>query len=134
MSIPTLTYVGSIDLSNSFGSTQYNIFFDPDINTNGNVLMFEYKLQNSDVSSPDPNTVTLGFVDTENANQTIGISNQWLISIPSLSDIYNPMPTKTIQVRVIYGVFGSADILTTPWSNPLNKEPTPNTKTMVEVM
>ena len=130
MSIPTLTYVGSIDLSNSFGSTQYNIFFDPDINTNGNVLMFEYKLQNSDVSSPDPNTVTLGFVDTENANQTIGISNQWLISIPSLSDIYNPMPTKTIQVRVIYGVFGSADILTTPWSNPLNVHNPPPQQTI----
>lgn len=120
MSIPTLTYVGSIDLSNSFGSTQYNIFFDPDITTYGNVLMFEYKLQDSDVISPDPDTVTLGFVDTENANQTMGISNQWLISIPSLSDIYSPTPTKTIQVRVIYGVFGEADILTTPWSNALN--------------
>lgn len=130
MSIPILTYVGSIDLSNSFGSTQYNIFFDPDITANGNVLMFEYKLQDSDVISPDPETVTLGFVDTENANQTMGISNQWLISIPSLSDIYNPTPTKTIQVRVIYGVFGEPDILTTPWSNPLNVHNPPPQQTI----
>lgn len=117
---PTLAYVGAIDLANSFGSTMYNILFDSAITTSGNVLMFEYKLQPANVTDPAPNTITLGFIDTENSNQNSGITNQWQICVPAQNSSYNPSIAMTIQVRVYYGILNSPDINVTNWSNPLN--------------
>ena len=115
---PVLSYVGAIDLN--IGSTMYNIFFDPSITTNGNVLMFEYKLQPSNVTTPNPDDITLGFIDTENSNQSIGISNQWQICVPAQNNSYDPSTPMNVCVRVYYGLSNAEGINVTSWSNILN--------------
>ena len=115
---PVLSYVGAIDLN--IGSTMYNIFFDPSITTNGNVLMFEYKLQPSNVTTPNPDDITLGFIDTENSNQSIGISNQWQICVPAQNNSYDPSIPMNVCVRVYYGLSNAEGINVTSWSNILN--------------
>jgi hypothetical protein len=125
MSPPILSYVAAIDvLSSAYGSTMYNIFFDSDIVTNGNLLMFEYKLQSSTDTDPVPGNITLGFINIENSSQ-IGISNQWRISVPASNDDY--ISEDQVQVRIYYGVLNSIDITVTEWSNLLDVHNPPAT-------
>lgn len=137
MPSPTLGYVAAIDVTEiGNGSTLYNIFFDSSITTDGNLLMFEYKLQPADVTNPTPAQITLGFINTENSSQMAGISNQWRISVPAMPTTlpddydYDPVPAMKIQVRVYYGVLGTSDITVTDWSNALDVHNPPNMPTI----
>jgi hypothetical protein len=117
---PTLSYVGAVDIQSTSGNgyTSYNIVFDQTLVTLASVLMFEYKLQNEGTPT-NPSTVTLNYINTENAICQAGMANQWLINIPTVSYRYNPDPSVTVQVRVYAGVTGSPDIVVTDWSNEL---------------
>jgi hypothetical protein len=118
---PVLNYVGSVDVASATsGSTLYNILFDASLCILGNVLMFEYKIQPQNVVVPDPNNITLGYVNVENAIFNSGIGNQWTITVPSRNNIYNPTIPQEIAVRVYSGLTGSTEISVTPWSNILD--------------
>ncbi len=120
-SAPVLNYVGSVDVASATtGTTLYNILFDSSLCTIGNVLMFEYKIQPTDVIVPEPDTITLGYVNIENAIFNSGISNQWTIAIPASNNIYDPPIPQQISVRVYSGLTGSTEIAVSPWSNSLD--------------
>jgi len=116
---PVLNYVGSVDVTSSTsGCILYNIFFDSSLCTTGNVLMFEYKIQPANMSVPDPENITLGYINVENTVYS-GIQNQWTINIPASNNDYNPQIEKEISVRVYSGLTGTPEIAVSPWSNPL---------------
>jgi hypothetical protein len=118
---PVLSYVGSVDVASATsGSTLYNILFDASLCTIGNILMFEYKIQPSDISIPNPDNITLGYVNVENAIFNSGIQNQWTIAVPAINNIYNPSPENEISVRVYSGLTGQTEIAVSPWSNSLD--------------
>jgi hypothetical protein len=117
---PEIGYIGAVDINCSqFGSTMYSVYYDPSISNLGNVLMFEYKLIKENVTVPEPDNFTLGFVSIENAVNG-GISNQWTVAIPALNDSYNPDINVKIAIRVYVGVTGSAEVGVTQWSNQLD--------------
>lgn len=116
---PVLNYVGSVDVASSTsGCILYNIFFDSSLCTTGNVLMFEYKIQPANIYVPDPQNITLGYINVENAVYS-GIQNQWTINIPASDNEYNPQIEQEISVRVYSGLTGIPEIAVSPWSNPL---------------
>lgn len=118
---PVLNYVGSVDIASATsGTTLYNISFDSSLCTIGNVLMFEYKIQPSDGSAPEPDNITLGYVNMESAIFTSGILNQWTIAIPAADNIYNPTISREITVRVYSGLTGTTEIAVSQWSNALD--------------
>jgi hypothetical protein len=122
---PTLNYVGSVDTTTAQGSTKYIILFDSTVSTEGNVLMFEYKIQ-AQGAPTNPDNVTLGSIAVENAIQT-GLSNQYILSVPAGdSDDYDPDVPLKIQFRVYSGVLGSTDVAVTDWSNELDVHVPPN--------
>jgi len=119
---PALAYVSSVDMTNTsnFGSTKYQILFDPILLAIGNLIMFEYKFQKSDSSIPDLDNTSFGFISVENAIQS-GIANQYIISIPALANTYDGSVDNTIQFRMYFGITSSSkNVFVTPWSNALN--------------
>lgn len=117
-STPILSYVGSVDTNSAFGTTKYQLLFDPSLALLGNVIMFEYKLQ-SQGAATDPSHVVLNYVTLENANQT-GIKNQYILSIPASNNEYAPEIPLTVQFRVYVGLEDSPEIVATTWSNALD--------------
>lgn len=109
---PVLSYVGSVDTTSlSAGVNMFKMLFDSSIT---GVLMFEYKIV-SDVGSafPAPDDVTTGFINPDSA-QSQGISNQWLVPVPSTGTGYNPHTNVRIRVYPANG------LNVTPWSNALS--------------
>lgn len=117
---PSLSYLSSVDLSTSNGTTLYNIQIDEAMVNDGNILMFEYKLQEYTLDdlnpTPTDQNVTLGFINLENCNFTSGVANVWQISVPVLDN----SNLKNISVRVYIGLTGSTGIVVSSWSNTLN--------------
>jgi hypothetical protein len=121
---PTLNYVGSVDTTTAQGSTKYIILFNSSVSTLGNVLMFEYKIQEQGAAA-NPTNVTLGSIAVENAIQS-GMSNQYILSVPALDNDYDPSVPLNIQFRVYSGVLGSNEVAVTDWSNDLDVHVPPN--------
>jgi hypothetical protein len=117
---PTLSYLSSVDLSSSNGSSLYTVQFDENMVSDGNILMFEYKIQEYTLAdlNPIPNdeNVTLGFVNLENCNFNSGISNIWQISVPALE---SSGVLRNMCVRVYVGLSDSTRIVVSAWSNAL---------------
>lgn len=119
---PQLAYIGAVDISETtYGSLMYTCFIDSSCTALGNILMFEYILQDSSGV-----TVNTGYISTDNAI-TDGIKNQWTLSVPSPSDDYDS--TLTISVRVYIGLTVTGGVGVTLWSNLLKvhcppKQPT----------
>lgn len=133
MAYPRLNYVGATDIMNnsSNGSTLYNILIDPDMVTNNNILMFEYKLQEQTNNNPVTNSVTLGFINIENAICQSGIQNQWCISVSAENANYNPAVPMEISVRVYAGSKANASVVVSEWSNALEVHNPPPKPTAV---
>lgn len=124
---PTVTYVSSsdtgtpTDAGTEYGTNTFLITFDLSLSTLGTVIMFEYKLQDINVTDPNLENVTGGFITIENAIQA-GITNQYIISIPAEENTWDAVVTKIIQCRVYAGhktPVGSGqnqDIVVTDWS------------------
>jgi hypothetical protein len=133
MAYPRLNYVGATDIMNnsSNGSTLYNILIDPDMVTNNNILMFEYKLQEQTNNNPVTNSVTLGFINIENAICQSGIQNQWCISVSAENADYDPAVPMEISVRVYAGSKATASVVVSEWSNALTVHNPPPKPTAV---
>jgi len=119
---PTLSYVSSVDVTSAAnqGLTKYQIVFDSDLVTLGNLIMFEYKFQTSGAVTANLNNTAFGFISVEDAIQA-GIENQYVIAVPALENTYDGIVDNTIQVRVYFGITSSSNnVLVTPWSNALN--------------
>lgn len=130
--IPKLNYVGATDIMTSTnGSTLYNILIDADMVTNNNILMFEYKLQEQTNNNPVTNSVTLGFINIENAIFQSGIQNQWGISVPAENADYDPNIPMEISVRVYAGSKTTASVVVSEWSNALTVHNPPPQQTAV---
>ena len=118
---PTLSYVSSADVSSvvNDGLTKYEILFDASLIALGNLIMFEYKFQDIGASSPNLDNTSFGFISVEDAIQS-GIENQYVIAVPAEANTFNGVATRTIQVRVYFGVTSLANnVVVTPWSNQL---------------
>jgi hypothetical protein len=123
-----LSYVGSIDIqSSSNGSTLYNIEIDDDLAADGNFLMFEYKYQ-PNVTNPPNASITLGYVNIENANFQTGLANIWQLSVPSLDDENNG--DMEISMRTYVGLTGSSEIYVSEWTNSLKVYNPPKEQTI----
>lgn len=108
--IPTLSYVGSVDTTNSpSGANMFRILFDQTIT---NVLMFEYQILSSTTELLPPELITTGFINPDSA-QSDGIVNQWLIPVPSTGEDY--VTGMVVRVRVY-----PSGLSVTEWSNSLN--------------
>jgi hypothetical protein len=119
LSSPTLSYVSSRDINNvSDGASIFQIFFNQSLATAGNVIMFEYKIQ-EEGTIPDLDNTQFGYVAIQDAIQC-GIVNQYIISVPADGNTLDGSSSKTIQVRVYSGNKSSSDVLVTEWSNTLN--------------
>jgi hypothetical protein len=130
--IPKLNYVGATDIMTSTnGSTLYNILIDADMVTNNNILMFEYKLQEQTNNNPVTNSVTLGFINIENAIFQSGIQNQWGISVPAENADYDPNIPMEISVRVYAGSKTGRSVVVSEWSNALKVHNPPPKPTAV---
>jgi len=119
---PTLSYVSSADVSSvvNDGLTKYEILFDASLVALGNLIMFEYKFQDVGPSSPNLDNTSFGFISVEDAIQS-GIENQYVIAVPAEANTFNGVATRTIQVRVYFGVTSLANnVVVTPWSNELD--------------
>ena len=119
---PTLSYVSSADVSSvvNDGLTKYEILFDASLVALGNLIMFEYKFQDVGASSPNLANTSFGFISVEDAIQS-GIENQYVIAVPAEANTLDGLATRTIQVRVYFGVTSVANnVVVTPWSNELN--------------
>ena len=124
---PSLSYVSSQDVSSApSGTTSYTIFFDASNASYGNLIMFEYKLQINDATTPNLENTEFGFIAVENAVQT-GLSNQYIISVPASETTNDDLSTQTIQVRIYFGNNSSADVVVTDWSNQLDLHLPPTT-------
>lgn len=118
---PTLSYVSSVDVTSASnqGLTKYQIVFDSNLVSLGNLIMFEYKFQDVGPSTPDLNNTSFGFISVEDATQS-GIENQYIIAVPASANTYDGVVDNTIQVRVYFGITAlSNNVLVTPWSNSL---------------
>jgi len=124
---PTLTYVSSHDVSSMLsGTTSYTIIFDAANIENGNLIMFEYKLQDKNSISPNLDNTEFGFVSVENAIQN-GLVNQYIVSVPASNTTNNTNPTQTIQIRVYFGKNSTNEVFVTEWSNELDMYLPPTT-------
>ena len=109
--IPTLSYVGSVDTTNSSsGVNMFRILFDQSIT---GILMFEYQVLVSTTELTPPSQITTGFINPDSA-QTDGIQNQWLIPIPATGNDY--VTGQVVRVRV----YPSQGLNVTDWSNALD--------------
>lgn len=123
---PSLSYVSSQDVSSApSGTTSYTILFDATNASYGNLIMFEYKLQDIN-TTPDLDNTEFGFVAAENAVQT-GLSNQYIITVPASETTNDGGSTQTIQVRIYFGYNSSPELVVTDWSNQLNLQLPPTT-------
>lgn len=127
LTAPVLDYVGSVDMSTeSSGTMMYNISFESDISLNTTVLMFEYKIQIPE-DDATPETVTLGYVNMEQATFQLGVDEGiWQIAVPASSQYNYDQTSVKIQVRVYLGL-NSGIIQVTPWSNELIVRTPPET-------
>jgi hypothetical protein len=108
--IPTLSYVGSVDTTNSpSGVNMFRILFDSSIT---NVLMFEYQVLASTTGLLPPSAITTGFINPDSA-QSEGIVNQWLVPVPSTGTNYDT--GLLVRVRVY-----PSGLSVTEWSNALD--------------
>jgi len=102
----------------------FNLYFDSSMLTNTNVIQFEYWV--SEENAPLPALLN-GFIPTEDAVTTQGISNQCVIAIPSSNNDYDPSTPLEVKVRVYFGqtTTSSPEINVSSWSNtcPLHNAP-----------
>lgn len=132
---PTLSYVSSADVSSvvNDGLTKYEILFDASLIALGNLIMFEYKFQDVGASSPTLANTSFGFISVEDAIQS-GIENQYVIAVPAESNTLDGAATRTIQVRVYFGVTSVANnVVVTPWSNVLDVRNPPVTPVIYSI-
>jgi hypothetical protein len=122
---PVVNYTGSVDtsdLSGNYGSTIFSVYYDASLVTLGNLLMFEYKIEKEGVIQD------IGVITTSD-NSNVGIINQWSVSVPALSNIYDP--SMNISIRAYIGQYTTDVIGVTEWSIPLklyNPPPQPEIK------
>ena len=116
-----LSYVSTSDISsvNNNGSIKYQIFFDQTVATLGNIIMFEYKLQDTNSTIPDLDNTSFGYISVENAIQS-GIVNQYMLAVPAEEDTNDGISNKYIQIRIYTGELSSGEVVVTDWSNQLN--------------
>jgi hypothetical protein len=128
---PILSYLGSVDVStSSAGTTNYTILVDPSMSTVGNILMFEWKIQNTE-DSTIPSNLKMGFLTVESGTcSQSGISNQWILAVPALDNSLNDVNEK-ISVRVYSGLIGKNEVGVSPWSNELTVHNPPAQPTIV---
>jgi hypothetical protein len=109
----TLTPIASVDTSSSdSGVTMFSLFLDPFITGSGNLFQFEYYISIGNSLSSVTNGNNFIAVD---AVGTQGISNQFNIAIPSLSNVYDPVDNLVVKVRAY--VATGIDVSVSEWSN-----------------
>jgi len=113
MSVPVLSYIGSVDTSSSSSGT---VMFSIDFDASMSLLMFEYKYQPTSVSNPNPTNLQYsGFIYPDSVQPVQGSNHIYYLPIPALSseDIGNT--SYDVAVRV----YSSTSLDVTEWSNSL---------------
>ena len=121
----TLTPVGSVDTSSSSrGVSMFSFYMDQSFNVFGNAIQFEYWIHASGEQSVASQQTT-GFIALEDAVTCQGISNQFTIAIPALTNDYDETDEYEVQMRVYIGLTTGSEINVSGWSNPCKLHPPP---------